>query len=134
MQTRAHRLRDKKKKKFESVQSHQRSVRPKHLQEVADELTRFLLPLLDKVDALLLYPLHKLFTLLLHVPYLLLHFVNMLLKVVLLFLQIKDVFIYMTSQMTSELQGSILSSIVYVEFHTFSPCQGFFRVLRFPLT
>lgn len=65
---------------------HQSSLRAKHLQEVANELPGFLLPLLDEVDALLLHLLDKLLALLLHIANLPLHFVHALLQVVFLLL------------------------------------------------
>lgn len=66
---------------------HQSSLRTKHLQEVPDELSGFLLPFLDEVDALLLHLLHKLFALLLHISNFPLHLVHALLQMVLLLLE-----------------------------------------------
>lgn len=76
---------------LECLQTHQGTFWTKHLQEVANELPRLLLPLLNEVYALLLHLLHKLLTLLLYIPHLLLHFVHSLLQVVLLLLEGQEI-------------------------------------------
>lgn len=62
----------------------------KELQEIPNELSWFLLPLLDKIMALLFHSIHKVLGLLLYRPHLLFHPVHLILQTVLLFLWERD--------------------------------------------